>query len=119
MVPQLQNKIPILSENIEFNKFKEGEYILFNSKFKHYLKINEETYNLLKLITGNRSLLEIQRLFNDSYNKKIELKQIENLLYKKLLKYGVLKGNEENLNPYQKPTYLKLSFIIFNEKFRV
>jgi len=116
MVSEFQNKTPTLSQNIEFNKLKEGEYILSNQKHRHYLKINEETYNLLNLITGNRNLFEIQKLFSDSYGKQIELEQIENLLYKKLSKYGILKGNEENIKPYQKPAYLKLSFIILNEQ---
>jgi len=116
MISEFQNKIPTLSRNIEFNKLKEGEYILANPKHRHYLKINQETYNLLNLITGSRNLLEIQKSFNDIYGKKIGIEQLESLLYKKLSKYGILKGNEENIKPYQKPSYLKLSFIIFNEQ---
>lgn len=116
MISELQNKIPTLSEKIEFNKLTEEEYILSNPKHKHYLKINEETYKVLNLVTGNRNLFEIQKLFNDSYGKQIGLEQLDNLLYKKLSKYGILEGNEENIKPYQKPTYLKLSFIIFNEQ---
>lgn len=116
MISEFQNKIPVLSENIEFNKLKEGEYILSNQKYRHYLKINEDTYNLLNLVTGDRNLFKIQKLFNDSYEKQIKIEQLENLLYKKLSKYGVLNGNEENIKPYQKPAYLKLSFIIFNQR---
>ena len=116
MVSKFQNKIPTLSRNIEFNKLKEGEYIVSNQKYRHYLKINEDTYNLLNLVTGNKNLFEIQKSFNDTYGKQIGIEQLENLLYKKLSKYGILKGNEENIKPYQKPTYLKLSFIIFNEQ---
>ncbi len=116
MVSDFQNKTPTLSRNIVFNKLREGEYILANQKHRHYLKINEDTYNLLSLITGNRNLLEIQKSFNDTYGKQIGIEQLENLLFKKLSKYGVLKGNEENIKPYEKPTYLKLSFIIFNEQ---
>jgi putative peptide zinc metalloprotease protein len=115
MIPELQNKTPVLSENIEFNKLKENEYILSNQKHRHYLKINKETYRLLNLINGNRNLIEIQKLFNDSFRKKIGLRQIENLLYNKLSIYGVLKGSEKVIAPYQKPNYLKLSFIVFNE----
>lgn len=116
MVSKFQNKIPTLSRNIEFNKLKEGEYILSNQEHRHYLKINEDTYNLLNLVTGNRNLLEIQKSFNDTYGKQIGIEQLEKLLYKKLSKYGILEGNEENIKPYQKPSYLKLSFIIFNEQ---
>jgi putative peptide zinc metalloprotease protein len=117
MAADIQNRVLILSENIEFNKLKENEFILSNTKHKHYLKINQETYNLLNLIDGVLNLSEIQQLFNDKYNKKISLQQLESLLCKELSKYGILKGYDENIKPYQKPDYLKLSFIIFNERF--
>lgn len=113
---ELKNKIPILSENIEFNKLNKYEYILSNQKHRHYLKINKETYNLLSLIDGIRNLTEIQKLFNSRYNRQTELDQIEFLFYQKLSKYGILEGNEDNIKTYQKPKYLKLSFIIFNER---
>lgn len=117
MVAKIQNRVLILSENIEFNKLKENEFILSNTKHRHYLKINKETYDLLNLIDGVLNLNEIQQLFNNKYNKKISLQQLESLLCKKLSKYGILKGYDENIKPYQKPDYLKLSFIIFNERF--
>jgi putative peptide zinc metalloprotease protein len=116
MIFDIQNRPLVLSENIEFNKLKENEFILSNAKHRHYLKINRETFNLLNLIDGVLNLNEIQQSFNVKYNKKISLQQLENLLYKDLSKYGVLKGYEENIKPYQKPDYLKLSFIIFNER---
>lgn len=113
LLSKLQNKTPTLSENIEFNKLKEGTYILSNQKYRHYLKINKETYDLLNLVDGYKKLIEIQKLFNDSYGKQIGLEQLESLLYKKLSKYGILKGDDEKIKPYQKPTYLKLSFYHF------
>tara|TARA_B110000908_G_scaffold171503_1_gene234519 strand:- start:709 stop:1941 length:1233 start_codon:yes stop_codon:yes gene_type:complete len=117
MITDIQNRVLILSENIGFNKLKENEFILSNTKHRHYLKINNETYDLLNLIDGVLNLNEIQQLFNNKYNKKISLQQLESLLCKELSKYGVLKGYDENIKPYQKPDYLKLSFIIFNERF--
>ncbi|MCM2301323.1 MAG: peptidase, M50 family protein [Flavobacteriaceae bacterium] len=116
MKSEFKNIKPVLSEYVEFNKLKESEYILSNLKHRHYLKINKETYNLLNLIDGTRNLLQIQKLYNDIYKKHIELEQIESLLYIKLSKYGILTGYEDLIIPYQKPDYLKLSFIIFNER---
>jgi putative peptide zinc metalloprotease protein len=116
MVTKMQNSIAELSKCIEFNKLSENEYILANRKHMHYLKINEDTYNLLQMVDGKHSTCEIQQLFITKYNKQIEIQHLEYLLFKKLSKYGVLKGSEENVMPYQKPKYLKLSFIIFNER---
>lgn len=113
---KIENIVPVLSKSIEFNKLKEGEFILSNQKHKHYLKINQKTYDLLCLIDGERNIFQIQKLFHDKHKIEIELHQIENLLYKKLCKYGVLVGDEADIKPYKKPNYLKISFIIFNEK---
>ncbi len=87
MVKDLQNRIPELSEHIEFNKLNNKEFILSNLKHKHYLKINSETYNLLNLIDGKRNLNCISQLFNDKFQQKITLKQLEKALSHNLCKF--------------------------------
>ena len=108
--------IPELSDEIEFNPLNNNEYILSNSKHKHYLKINGDTYNLLLLIDGKRGVFEICDLYNNKFDKKITHKIISDLLFIKLLRFGIIKGFEKYLKGYEKPSYLKLSFIIINER---
>ena len=109
------NIIPQLSEEIEFNQLSSYEYILSNSFHNHYLKINREVYNLLSLINGYRNLSEICSIFNSNYGKNVSEKDLETLLYKKFIHYGILKGFESKIKEYKKPPYLKMSFIIINE----
>ena len=113
----MQNKIPHINPSITFNKLNDKEFILCNILHKHYLKINKDTYDLLSLIDNERSLQEICELHNQQSEKKITVNALHFLLYNKLSKYGLLEGEEEQIKPYQKPSYLKLRFIIFSKRF--
>lgn len=107
---------PELSAEIEFNHLRKNEYILSNVLHQHYLKINKDTYDILLLIDGKRDLKAICKSYNELYNKSISIEDVETLLYKKLIQYGILKGFENKIKEYRKPSYLKLSFIVINEK---
>lgn len=111
----MQDKIPHINPSITFNKLSDKEFILCNNTHKHYLRINKETYYLLSLIDNKCSLKEICKLYNRGTQKTITVNVLYHILYEKLSKYGVLEGEEKNIKPYQRPTYLKLSFIIFNK----
>ena len=113
----MQNKIPHINPSITFNKLSDNEFILCNTLHKHYLKINKDTYDLLSLIDNERSLQEICELHNQQSEKELTVSALHFLFYDKLSKYGLLVGEEEQIKPYQKPSYLKLSFIIFSKRF--
>lgn len=108
--------IPKLSAEIEFNPLARKEFILSNTQHQHYLKINQETYDLLSLIDGNRDLEQIVDIYNNKYHKNILTDDVERLLYEKLSIYGILEGFDDKIKKYQKPAYLKLSFIIIPQK---
>ena len=113
---EITNLKPILSENLHFNKISDEEYILSNSQNQHYLKINKESYLFLELIDGNKTLYEIVNLFKQKSTSTLNINQAYNLLYERLSQYGVLEGFKDKLKPHKKPSYLKLSFIIINER---
>lgn len=108
--------IPVLSDDVEYNKLTENEFILSNRTHRHYLKINNEVYNLLCQIDGKKTLNELSQSFFDSFGEKISVVTIHDLLYEKLSTYGILRGMDEKIKEYEKPSYLNLSFIIFPEK---
>ncbi|MBB4806051.1 putative peptide zinc metalloprotease protein [Chryseobacterium defluvii] len=110
------NRIPELSDNLHFNKLSENDYILSNSDHRHYVKINTEVYHLLSLINGKKCIEEITDEYNKSYNAALDAEKVYLLLYEKLVVYGILKGHNEKIKEYEKPSYLTLSFIIINEK---
>jgi putative peptide zinc metalloprotease protein len=108
--------IPELSDNLHFNKLSDNEYILSNSVNRHYLKINNDVYNLLCLIDGKKSIDSIMTEYNELNYSKLNIQGLHTLLYEKLVVYGILKGYDNKIKEYQKPSYLKISFIIINEK---
>lgn len=109
------NYIPELSDELEFSKISNSSYIVSSAQEKHYVKINQDTYNLILLIDGEKSLTEICVDFNQKYQREINPNAIANLLNNSLAQYGFLKGFAESIKPYQKPSYLKLSYQILNE----
>ncbi len=115
MNTNIDNYIPILSKDVEFNRLTENEFILSNSKHKHYLKINKEVYNLLKIIDGFKNLKELAVLYKEKHNTGISTEIIHNILINQLSKYGILKGFGDSIKKYEKPSYLNLSFIIIKE----
>jgi len=108
--------IPVLSDDIEYNRLTETEVILSNKAHRHYLKINNEVRNLLSQIDGEKSLTELSQSFFESFGEKISVDAIYKLLYENLSPYGILKGFDDKIKRYEKPSYLNLSFIIFPEK---
>lgn len=108
--------IPVLSEHVEYNRLTESEFILSNAVHRHYLKINKDVHNLLSQIDGKKSLVELSQSFFENFGQKISVESIYKLLYENLSTYGILKGFDEKIKAYQKPSYLKLSFIIFPDK---
>lgn len=110
-------KFPKLKSNITFNAINDDEYIVCNSVFQHYLKINKKTYAILKLMDGNNSLEEICDTFNEFEKTSITVPIILHLINNKLSGYGIFENIEETIKKYEKPSYLKLSFIIIPSHF--
>lgn len=108
--------VPCLSEKIEFNKLSDNDYILCNEKNRHYIKINKNVYQILSLIDGKNNIENLSSLLNEKYDIIIPPDNLYYLLCEKLASYGVLKGFDDKIKKYSKPTYLKLSFTIINEK---
>jgi putative peptide zinc metalloprotease protein len=108
--------IPKLADGIEFSQLNKDSYLLSNSLHKHYVKINLDTYNLLLLVDGKTSISGICTIFNQMYQKDISTKLLKELLQNNLAQYGVLKGFDESIKPYIKPSYLKLSVNIVSDK---
>lgn len=112
------NIILNISDNISFNKLSENEFIVSNTKNKHYLKINTESYSLLLLFDGEKTLKEVINCYNAMSGNKIDNSQkFYFFLKSKFFQFGIFSDKDKYIKKYEKPQYLKLSFIIFNQKF--
>lgn len=109
--------IPIISENVSIKYFSKDEYLLKQSEFNYFLKINKETYNLINLFDGLKNLEEISSTYNKMFKSNINVEIIYNIFFVKLQKYGILENTKTIALHQEKPNYLKLSFIFLSNKF--
>ncbi|MDR0866025.1 MAG: hypothetical protein LBO74_13985 [Candidatus Symbiothrix sp.] len=115
MKEEYENIIPVLSDTIRFNQLADNEFILCNTQDKHYLRINRKVYRVLCLVDGEKNLDEIAHLYESSYHEALQITSIHRLLTDVMASYGMMKGYDDKIKLNTKPSYLKLSFIIFNQ----
>jgi len=103
------NIILNISDNISFNKLSENEFIVSNTT---------ESYSLLLLFDGEKTLKEVINCYNSMSGNKIDNSQkFYFFLKSKFFQFGIFSDKDKYIKKYEKPQYLKLSFIIFNQKF--
>lgn len=105
-----------LSPDVYFNPISKDGFIVCNDKHDHYYKINKQTYNLLLLIDGKRTINEVCEVYNKEFDSDVKVETLISLFKENISQYGTFIGYDDVIKPYQKPTYLKLSFIIINKK---
>lgn len=105
--------IPKLAEKISIYDFSSNEYFIHQEDYDHRIKISSETYNLIKKVDGKKTLEQLNKELSDGTN----IDFLYNLLYKKLGKYGIIETDFIKIKPNEKPSYLKLSFIVISSKF--
>jgi|TARA_B110000037_G_scaffold221513_1_gene292797 putative peptide zinc metalloprotease protein len=110
---ELNKLIPKLAKKISIYDFSSNEYFIHQEDYDHRIKISSETYDLIKKIDGKKTLEQLNKELNDSTN----IDFLYNLLYTKLGKYGIIENNFIKIKPNEKPSYLKLSFIVIPSNF--
>lgn len=108
--------IPVLEKEVIFFPFDNSTYLVSQEKYNYEVNINEQTYSILQLIDGKKTLLEIKDLYNNAHNEKITVEVLHQLLYTKFSKFGIIENNEVEVKPMARANYLKLSKIIISEK---
>jgi putative peptide zinc metalloprotease protein len=104
----LEHKIPYKSSFLEITASSNG-YVIYESSYQHHVQINRNTYEVLILINGARTLQEIQ--FNlRNKDIKISIEVLHELIYDILGKYGIVSTSETLKRT--KPDYLKYSITL-------
>ncbi|MRX69333.1 putative peptide zinc metalloprotease protein [Flavobacterium resistens] len=109
------NLIPKLSKDITFNPINKNDFFIHQTVYDHRIKISQDLYSFLQLIDNHKSLDVIILEYNEKYNSTITKDFANDFLYQKLAKFGIIESNVE-IKPDLKPAYLRLSFIVINEK---
>ena len=108
--------IPALSEEVEIVNPSQGQFVLINARYKHYVKITKEMADLISLVNGQNNLNQIDQIYSEKFHIQLNVDFIHQILYSKLSKYGLLLDSHPEIKPAN-PSYLKLSLILFKERF--
>jgi len=108
--------IPTLEKEVYFSLFDNDSYLVSQEKYNYEVNINKQTYEILQLVNGKNTLEEITFIFNTNNNQNITAEIVQQLLYSKLSKYGIVKNKDVIVEPLSRANYLKLSTIIIPEK---
>jgi putative peptide zinc metalloprotease protein len=109
--------IPKLEKDVSFYPFDNDSYLVSQEKYNYEINVNKQTYEILQLVNNKNTLDDSATIFNSKSNYNITAETVNQLLYNKLSKYGIIKNKNVVVQPLSRANYLKLSIIIIPEKF--
>ena len=109
------NLVPLLSKQIIFHPLNNNEYFIHQTEYDHRIKISLELYNFIHLIDNQKELQNIVIEYNLKYKSNLTFEFAYEFLYDKLATFGIIQNDEIKIKKSQKPSYLKLNFIVINE----
>jgi putative peptide zinc metalloprotease protein len=110
------NIVPLLSKEITFNPINKNDFFIHQTTYDHRIKISSALYDFIQLIDNQKELKNIVSDYNVKYNSTLTYDFAYDFLYDKLAKFGIIESANITIKPNLKPSYLKLSFIVINEK---
>ena len=101
--------VPIISNDISFHEFSSDSYFIHQKLHDHRIKISCDFYNLLQKLDGKKNL---GQLVDELDQKEIDVEVLHDILYNNLGVYGIIANANIKIKKKEKPSYLKLSFIV-------
>ncbi len=111
-----KNIVPLLSKDITFNPINKNDFFIHQTKYGHRIKISNELYDFIQLIDNQKKLNDIVSEYNVKYKSTLTDEFTYDFLYNQLAKFGIIESPNVVVKANLKPSYLKLSFVVINEK---
>jgi putative peptide zinc metalloprotease protein len=108
--------IPKLSDQITFHPLNKTEYFIHQTEHDHRIKISSELYNFVKLIDKQKNITNLVSEFNLKYKSNLTSEFAYDFLYSKLATFGIIESEVVKVRKSEKPSYIKLNFIVINER---
>lgn len=108
--------IPKLSDKISIYQLNKNDFFIHQTYFDHRIKISNDLNNFIRLIDGKQNLKKLVDNYNSMYNIGLTTGFAHEFLYNKLAKFGIIENDSIMIKPNLKPNYIKLSFIVINER---
>lgn len=112
----MDNVVPKLDSEVAITSFNGDEYLIEHKLLGYQVNISENTYRIIQLVDGKRTIIEIAKAFEGLHSMAVSSELIFDVLFKKLAKYGIVKQDGLAIERRGKPDYLRLSFIIIPSK---
>lgn len=109
-----KNIVPQLSKDITYHPLGKKDFFIHQIVFDHRIKISSELYYFLQLIDGEKSVQVLVDEYNLKFGSFLTTDFVDDFLFIKLAKFGIIKNNTIEIKPSETPSYLKLSFIVMN-----
>lgn len=108
--------IPKLSNDISIHSLNKNDFFIHQTYFDHRVKISSDLKNFITLIDGTQNLKSLVENYNTLYNIGLTTDFAYEFLYNKLARFGIIESEIIEVKPNLKPSYIKLSFIVINER---
>ena len=117
MEKNIENVIPCINPDIEMVKTKDMRIICFQKTYNYRVNLNQNTYDVINLINGNRTISQITKEFNEKRNAKISEENIFELLDGTLKKSGIINMGDGYRVNRSEPSYLRLRINLISSKY--
>jgi putative peptide zinc metalloprotease protein len=111
-----ENIIPRLSKEISIYPLNKNDFFIHQLHYDHRIKISSDLNSFIGIIDGERDLKSLVNEYNENSNLGLTTTFAYDFLYNKLAKFGIIESETIKIKPNEKPSYIKLSFIVINER---
>ena len=105
-----KNDIPLLAEEIHVRQLG-NDYLVENKALKTNFRISKQTYYLLSLIDGYRSVDDLKSLLESKYNQIVTSSELTELVFKNLGSKGFIANSNCKIK-LKKRQYLRLTLTL-------
>lgn len=105
--------VPKMANEITFHKFSSDSYFIHQKFYGYRIKISNDFYELIKKVDGKKNLAQLVTELN---SLELDVDLLYDILYENLGSYGIVVNDKIKVEKLNKPSYLKLSFIVIPAK---
>ena len=113
--PNFDEIKPKLNNDVEIHKVSDDEYVLYQTKLNHQIRVNKLTVDLLSMTNGQITISELSDNISEITGRSVDQVTVYELLYGTLFKNGLIDNNPD-ARFRSSSNYLSLRFILIPKR---
>ena len=113
--PNFDEIKPRLNDDVEIHQVSDDEYVLYQTKLNHQIRVNKFTVDLLSMTNGEIAISELSDNISKITGRSVDQVTVYELLYGTLFKNGLIDNNPDARFRCSS-NYLSLRFILIPKK---